>query len=135
MAPTVCAPQARRSRYSLLTITYNRKTFLSLNELNQVFDGIKLSMRKYSAEWSDNVGYELKRNILHLHTICSCTRSPWIQPIHGYNIQLKNFPQEAYHIVVKYILKESQNPVAIQQREYQSYVYTHTHPEFLMDEY
>lgn len=117
------APQARRSRFYLVTITYNPTIFISKDFLDSKFDDVVSKLRKYQTEWSCFKGYELKRNTLHMHTICSCQRSPWYQPSKNWNVQLKNFPEADYDNVVRYIQKQDQTIAAIQQREYESYLY------------
>lgn len=117
------APQARRSRYYIVTITYNPREYISKEFIDKKLSDIILKTRKYNTDWSDNRGYELKRNTLHMHTIVSTERSPWYQPSKNWNIQFKEFPQSDYSNVVRYINKLDQHPCAIQQRETESYIY------------
>lgn len=118
------ASQTRRSRLYIVTIRRNVVEFLSLSELNAMFEEVKDKLRRYGTEWSSFIGYELdKRNVLHLHTYCSCISAPWYPPTKGWNVQLKEFPHEDSPKVIRYITKEGCNKVAIQQRELDSYIY------------
>lgn len=118
------ASQTRHCRiykWYIVTITYNPREFISKVTLDIKHRDIILKTRKYNSDWSDNIGYELKRGTLHMHTIASFERSPWYQPSKNWNVQFKPFPIEDYDNVVSYINKQSQHPIAIEQREYESY--------------
>lgn len=122
------ASQTRRSRFYIVTLVYNPNEYVSKADLDARLCIIKEYMSKYGAEWSDHVGYELKRNVIHLHTICSCQRSPWIRPIKGWNIQLKEFPESDYMKVVDYIEKQDQHECAVDQRFMESWLYLQKDP-------
>lgn len=128
LKPSEAPPEARRSRSNTgyaVTIVYNVKRFVSVTELYLKLNDLKVKLSKYGTEWSDNIAIELKdtTNVLHLHTYCTCTRSPWVKPETGWNIQLKKIKPDTEQFWIKYINKYDPHPCAIQQRETLSQLY------------
>jgi len=124
--PISKAPQARRSRFILVTIVKNGSEFTSLSTLYQMYLNVRAKLQKYNCEWSDNIGYELKKNnVIHLHTYVSCERSPFIKQIYGWNIQLKQFPIDDICTIIRYINKcKTQYDGDLMQLEAASFYYT-----------
>lgn len=120
------ASQTRRSRklFYLVTISYNKKEYLSRESMDNKYRDIILKTRKYNTEWSSYVSYELNtRHILHLHTIMSSERSPWYKPCKNWNIQFKPFPKKDYPDVVEYINKHDQCREAVNDLLKESQLY------------
>lgn len=126
--PSVAAPQARRSRLTngyAVTIVYNRKQFITSAKLFNKLQKLKDSMSKYGTEWSNYVAIEIKdtTNVLHLHTYCTCTRSPWVKHNSPWNIQLKPITPGTEQYWIKYLNKHDACQYAIEQRETLSQFY------------
>lgn len=116
-------------RYYLVTIRKNTKEFVSRHELNLMYIEVQNKLSKYDTEWSNFISYELtKSNVMHVHTYCSCLKSPWIKSPINWNINLLMFPSVDLKKVINYLNKDGQHPCAQQQREYESYYYNQGNP-------
>ena len=62
------ASQTRRSRFILVTIVRNGCQFVSIDEILDSLNQMKGQLRKYGTEWSDSVGFELKKNNVLLNS-------------------------------------------------------------------
>lgn len=130
------ASQTRRSRFILVTIVRNGNSYVSIDEINDIYKRMIVQMSKYGVEWSDNIGYELKKNnVIHMHTMCSCERSPFFKSPIGWNVQLKTIKDiSEVPKVLDYINKcKNQYDGDIMQLEAASYYYTKPIGEVFID--
>lgn len=107
-----------------VTIVYNRKEFTTSRKLFTQLELLKVQMTRFGTEWSDIVAIEIKEstNVLHLHTYCTCLRSPWVQPTTPWRYDIKKLRYDP-QIWLKYITKHDSNKYAIEQRETLSKLY------------
>lgn len=95
----------KKDKLYLLTIVKNGNDFVSIDEINNVWNMIKEKLTKYGTSWTQYFAYELKKNnIIHLHTLCECSWAPWIKSPKGWSINLTKITNNVQR-VISYIYK------------------------------